>query len=160
MHPMVNKKRNNSSALLTKTALFGLAALIYAPSALALDDLSSCTQLSDREPVTLETGIGEVANSCFVLPGSNGPEELNITSMTEASFAHQLNVYEVNGGGAELIGSYDSNDISLTQVSLPSHGHNIAVEVLPLERDSGKRIVAQYLVMGSTPQMVLEVYNQ
>lgn len=137
--------------------------LLWAGShaAFAVEDIEQCVALSDRQPVELAlSGANDYAN-CFTLVGVPLDSEVTITSMSEASFAHQIYVYEVNGGrDTQLIGSYDSNERSLTQVSVAQNGKPIAIEVSPAERVRNKHLKVQYLQMGSQPQVVIELQNQ
>lgn len=139
------------------------AALLLATTssaALALDDVSQCVELSDRQPVEMELSIADDYANCFTLAGVPLDSDVTITSMTEANFTHQIKVYEVQHQRGDLIASYDSNARGLTQVSISQNGRPIAIKLSPQERSSNKHLKAQYLQMGSQPQLVLELFNR
>ena len=127
----------------------------------AVDDFSGCIQLQDRQPIEVELSPSHDFANCFTLDESFDYSELSITSMSEALFMHQVTVYERNGNDKpKLIGTYDSDSKSLSQISVPANGNPLAIMVLPEERQLNKRVKVQYLLMGSMPQVVIELYNQ
>lgn len=128
--------------------------------ALALDDVTQCVELSDRQPVELELSVADDYANCFTLAGVALDSEVTITSMTEANFTHQIKVYEVQQQHGDLIASYDSNERGLTQVSIMQNGKPIAIEVSPEERSQNKHLKVQYLQMGAQPQVVIELINR
>lgn len=129
-------------------------------AALALDDVTQCVELSDRQPVELELSVADNYANCFTLAGVPLDSDVTITSMTEANFTHQIKVYEVQQQQGDLIASYDSNERGLTQVSVAQNGKPIAIEVSPEERSRNKHLKVQYLQMGAQPQVVIELINR
>lgn len=143
--------------------LWSAGFLLWASSSavLALDDITQCVELTDRQPVELELNVADNYANCFTLVDVALESEIAITSMTELNFGHQVNVYAIEGiTNAELIGSYNSNERSLTQVSIAQNGKPIVIEVSPAERSRNKHLKVQYLQMGTQPQVVIELVNQ
>ena len=142
-------------------AIIGLLVSTSIFSVQAIDDFSECIELKDRQPVELELSPSEGFANCFTIDESAEFTDLSITSMSEASFMHQVFVYEKNDNQAPtLLGTYDSDTKSLSQVTVRANGHPLAVSVLPEERQLNKQLKIQYLLMGSTPQVVIELYNR
>lgn len=154
---------NQTKKSMANRALFAACLLVGSSviSVQAIDDLSMCIELQDRQPVEVELNPAEQFANCFTIADSFNFTELNITSMSEASFMHQVNVYEVSSvNQADLIGTFDSNDASLSQISVVANGKPLAFKVLPTERSSTKQVKVQYLQMGTFPHVVIELYNQ
>lgn len=141
-----------------------IVALLMSSSLLsvqAIDDFTNCIELQDRQPVEIELSPSHEFANCFTIDESIDFTELSITSMSEASFMHQVSVYEKNGNEKpKLIGTYNSNSKSLSQVNVPANGNPLAITVLPEERQLNKQVKVQYLLMGTMPQVVIELYNQ
>lgn len=130
-------------------------------SAHAISDFSSCIELQDRQPVEIELSPSHEFANCFTIDDSFDFTELSITSMSETSFMHQVSVYEKNGNETpKLIGTFDSDSKSLSQVNVPANGNPLAITVLPEERQLNKQVKVQYLLMGTMPQVVIELYNR
>ncbi|WP_126788340.1 MULTISPECIES: hypothetical protein [Aliidiomarina] len=149
------KKSLNATVL-----ALSVGTLMAVGTASAVEDLGQCVELQDRQPVELQLDEkGQWAN-CFTLNGIAAGSEVEITAMTERNFEHSVNVYEVNGASsADLVGEYNSVR-SLTQVSVPQNGNGLAFDVVPGDVSSAKNLKVQYLMMGSSPQIVIEMYNQ
>lgn len=139
----------------------GLFLWMSSSAALALDDVTQCVVLTDRQPVELELSMTDDYANCFTLGDVALDSEIAITSMTELNFAHQVNVYAIDEvESAELLGSYKSNQRSLTQVTVAQNGKPIAIEISPAERTRNKHLKIQYLQMGAQPQVVIELVNR
>lgn len=153
-------KSLNATYIAVSLSALSLTSLLVAGSAMAVDDVTQCVTLQDRQPVELELNANGQWANCFTLDGIEAGSKIEITAMTERNFEHSVNVYEVNGSNsAALIGEYSSVR-SLTQVSVPQNGSPIAFDVVPGDLDTSKNLKVQYLMMGSSPQVVIEMYNQ
>lgn len=154
-------KPNYFTAKTLIATVCAMAAWVTIPTALAIDDVDSCVALHDRQPVEIALSAENGYANCFTIAEPLNHQELHITSMSEASFMHQISVYELDRNEVPtLLGIYDTDDASLAQMNVPTNGQNVAFQVVPEDTASGKALKVQYLQMGTLPHVVIEVRNQ
>ena len=123
-------------------------------------DFNHCVELEDRKPVAVEISAPDNYANCFSLNGLAADTEVHFTSMSAANSTHQLSVYQLDATAqGTLIGDYDSMGSVLSQVAVTRSADPIAFAVAPNEAEGSKYLRVQYLQMGTSPQVVIEMHD-
>ncbi|RUO25305.1 hypothetical protein CWE09_00790 [Aliidiomarina minuta] len=145
----------------TLSTTLALATLLVSGSALSVERAEDCVLLEQRAPVELELETGNGYANCFRITDIEEEVELHITAMSETDYKHQVKVYELNPGSrVEALGTYESNDKSVTQVAVPKTDKDLAFSIVPTSSQStNKSLKVHYLHMGESPQVIVEMYE-
>lgn len=145
----------------TLSATLALAAVMVSGSAWSVERAEDCVLLEQRAPVEVELVTGNGYANCFRIADIEEKVDLYITAMSEADYKHQVKVYELNpGSNVETLGTYESNDKSVTQVVVPKSDKDLAFSIVPTSSQAtNKSLTVHYLHMGDSPQVVVEMYE-
>lgn len=145
----------------TLNTTVALAAMLVSGNALSAEPGENCVLLEQRAPIEVELLTDNGHANCFRIADIEEKAELHITAMSEADYEHQVKVYELNPGSRrEALGTYESNDKSVTQVVVPKSNKDLAFSIVPTSSPAtNKSLTVHYLHMGDSPQVVVELYE-